>query len=122
MKKIVLLLVIFINIVYAAPAREGVKLFHQPDGTLFEGVLRGDSSLHWIESNGKIVINNPEDKFYYNARVSEKGFSLTSEKPQQVQQSALLSKKTPSTHKLDTATVTQLKKYQNSLNTRHRPR
>ena len=58
------------------------RVFKQPDGTQFEGFLKGDSSFHWIESEGDIVTYNPKDKFYYKALVDkEKGLVLTDEKP-----------------------------------------
>jgi len=57
----------------AAPARGGLITFTQPDGTTFEGLLKGDSSFHWIQSGQNIVLYNSKDKFYYNAKVDENG-------------------------------------------------
>lgn len=69
--------------VVAGPAFPGTKVFTQPDGTQFEGTLKGDSSFHWIESNGYVIIYNPVDKFYYKALIDvKKGLILTDEKPE----------------------------------------
>ncbi len=76
-----LIAIIFLGtLLYAAPARGGVKTFTQPDGTTFQGLLRGDSSFHWIESNQEIVLFNKEDKFYYNAIIDETGSLKLSKK------------------------------------------
>jgi len=57
----------------AASARGGIITFTQPDGSTFQGLLKGDSSFHWIQSNQNIVLYNPKDKFYYNAEVDANG-------------------------------------------------
>ena len=80
--KIILALACLNSLVFAGPAISGTRTFTQPDGTKFEGVLKGDSSFHWIESNGKVVIYNPEDKFYYEAIIDTvNGLILSSTKP-----------------------------------------
>ena len=71
--RLVTLLLMVSTLTYAAPARGGVKVFTQPDGTTFSGVLKGDASFHWIESNSNVVLFNPNDNFYYNAKVTENG-------------------------------------------------
>jgi len=81
--KILLTLTLLNTLTVAAPAISGTRTFTQPDGTRFEGILKGDSSFHWIESNGHIVICNPDDKFYYKAILDiEKGLVLTNTKPE----------------------------------------
>lgn len=81
MLKIILLFVLSFSLNAGLPI-EGKRVFTQPDGTQFEGFLKGDSAFHWIESDGSIVTYNPKDKFYYKALVdSEKGLVLTKEKP-----------------------------------------
>ena len=85
MKKLLLVLsfIGMLSTLVAAPALSRVITFTQPDGSVFEGVLMGDSSLHWIESNGEIVIFNPADNFYYKAKVDVNNQLIpTQEKPQ----------------------------------------
>ena len=59
--------------IFASPARPGVLHFTQPDGTEFEGVLRGSSAFHWIESNGAVVKYSFKDKFYHIAKFTSSG-------------------------------------------------
>jgi len=81
--KIIITLACLNSFVFAGPAITGTRTFTQPDGTKFEGILKGDSSFHWIESNGKVVIFNPADKFYYEAIIdSANGLTLSHTKPQ----------------------------------------
>jgi len=81
-QKILLILLMLNTFLMSAQAHKGVKLFTQPDGTKFEGVLRGDSSFHWIQSSGNIVVYSPSDKYYYIAKFDEvKGLILTDTKP-----------------------------------------
>jgi len=82
LKNILLSLTLLGSILLAGPAITGTRTFTQPDGTTFEGVLKGDSSFHWIESDGNAVVYNPEDKFYYKATIDkDKGLIPTKEKP-----------------------------------------
>ena len=79
-----LVLMLASSFVLAGPPSPGVKTFTQPDGTQFDGVLNGGSSFNWIESNGAIIKNNREDKFYYKAVVdANNSLKLTKEKPAQ---------------------------------------
>jgi len=71
--KILFMMFISTVLAYSAPARGGVMQFIQPDGTSFSGLLRGDASFHWIESDANIVLFNPKDKFYYRAKVTQRG-------------------------------------------------
>ncbi len=80
--KYMIIMTIFLGTLNAAQARGGIIIFTQPDGTQFEGVLRGDSSFHWIESNSKVVMFNKEDHFYYNATLNASSkLQMTKEKP-----------------------------------------
>ena len=80
--KFFLTLALINSLSFAGPAISGIRTFTQPDGTKFEGVIKGDSSFHWIESNSEVVIYNPKDKFYYKAIIDiNKGLILTNEKP-----------------------------------------
>lgn len=78
----IILLSILLNVTaFGAPAITRELVFTQPDGTHFSGELKGDSSFHWIESNGDVIIYNPQDKYYYKAIVdSKKGLLISSEK------------------------------------------
>ena len=71
--RIVLLIVITTIALNASMALSKTKPFMQPDGTEFQGVLKGNSSFHWIESNGEIIKYNPKDKFYYKSIFDEVG-------------------------------------------------
>ncbi|WP_373003673.1 hypothetical protein [Sulfurimonas sp.] len=80
--KTLLSLTLLSSILLAGPAITGTRIFTQPDGTKFEGVLKGDSSFHWIESDGNAVVYDPKDKFYYKATIDkDKGLIPTKEKP-----------------------------------------
>ena len=76
-------LLILLNItLYSVQALPGLKTFTQPDGSTFVGELKGDSSFHWIQSNGDVIIYNPSDKFYYKAIVDKnKGLQISGVKP-----------------------------------------
>ena len=71
--QLILFLLLSTSFLEAAPARGGVLTFTQSDGTKFEGLLKGDSSFHWVESHGKVVMYNSKDKLYYNASFDEVG-------------------------------------------------
>lgn len=78
---IILVSIVFNVTAFGAPAITREIVFTQPDGTHFSGELKGDSSFHWIESNGDVIIYNPQDKYYYKAIVdSRKGLIIGSEK------------------------------------------
>ena len=80
--KILLSLTLLSNILMAGPAITGTKTFTQPDGTTFEGVLKGDSSFNWIENDGDAVVYDPKDKFYYKATIDKnKGLIPTKSRP-----------------------------------------
>jgi len=80
MKSLLILLLAIVTL-YATQAIQKELEFTQPDGTTFKGYLRGDSTLHWIESYGEIIVNNPKDKYYYKAVVdAEKGIIPSAQK------------------------------------------
>jgi hypothetical protein len=89
--KTVIIMVFVGTLLQAAPARAGVRTFTQPDDTTFQGVLKGDSSFHWIESEGSLVLYNNEDKFYYNASIDSNGtIKLSSKREKNQVRSAVL--------------------------------
>lgn len=82
MHKNIFLLTLLAVTLYSASARPGLITFTQADGTTFIGELKGDSSFNWIQSNGDVIIYNPNDKFYYKAIVDKnKGLLISDVKP-----------------------------------------
>lgn len=78
---ILLLITLFYSAAFASPAIQREIIFRQPDGTSFKGRLHGDASFHWIESDGNIVIYNPQDRYYYKAVADkERGLIMTSQR------------------------------------------
>jgi len=69
--KTLLLTLLFTYTLFGAPAIHRELTFTQPDGTTFKGYLKGDSALHWIESDGELIVYNPKDKAYYKAVIDE---------------------------------------------------
>jgi len=123
-----ILVIVFSSIVNASPARSGLHIFTQADGTQFEGVLKGDSSFHWIESNSKVVFYNSKDKFYYYADFNANHeLILTNEKPklkhtEMIQRvSGVISSKENS-YLIDSDTKKALQKMQNKSRKGHHPR
>ena len=114
--KYIMILSLLSSILYSAPARGGILTFTQPDGSTFNGLLKGDSSFHWIESNGRIVMLNRKDRFFYVAEVTKEGkLAITTRKPiiinevnNRSAQSAALYKSTP-THRVDDASKKALR-------------
>ena len=121
--------VLFIATLNATPARGGLITFTQPDGTEFEGYLKGDSSFHWIESNSHVVLYNADDKFYYNAELSKtSGLKLTKERPESKKQqvlkhsSGLVSETSKKVHSLDKEMKDILYELQQKSRKGHHPR
>ena len=118
------LIVLFTTLLNAAPARSGQHIFTQADGTTFEGILKGDSSFHWIESNSKVVLYNSKDKFYYYADLnSNNELVFTNQKPviTSKQISAVTTNK-KSMHIVDSATKKVLQQIQKESRQGHHPR
>jgi len=123
-----MLVIVFSMILNAAPARSGVHTFTQADGTQFEGILKGDSAFHWIESNARVVLYNPADKFYYYADFNANHeLVLTNKKPELKQKkvpqqvSGIISTK-ENLHLVDNNTKKALQKMQEESRKGHRPR
>ena len=57
----------------AAPARGGLHTYTQADGSSFQATLKGDAAFHWMQSNGEVIMYNPQDKNYYNAELTSDG-------------------------------------------------
>ena len=114
-------IVVLFGSLHAAPARGGVHTFTQPDGSTFQGYLKGDAAFHWIESHSRVIFFNPKDNFYYYAKISaEKRFELSQEKPSGRQRS---SKQAPSRSSVDAnETKAILKKLQKESRMAPHPR
>ena len=113
----------------ASLARGGLITFTQPDGTEFEGYLKGDASFHWIESNSHVILYNADDKFYYNAELSKTGeLKISKEKPESKreislkQRSVLTKGSAKKVHSLDDGEKAALLKLQQKSRKGHRPR
>ena len=123
---IIILIALFISIADGAPARGGVHTFVQPDGTVFEGVLKGDAAFHWIQSNGDVVVFNPKDKFYYRATVDAKeGIKLTANRAgsyEKKSEKSLRSATRSLSHKLSAADREALYILHQKMHNQHHPR
>ena len=122
-----MLIIAFSTILTASPARSGIHTFTQIDGTKFEGILKGDSSFHWIESDGKVVLYNSKDKFYYYADLNANNeLKITNQKPKikqtRVSQQASAVKIQEKFHEIDNNTKKVLQKMQKESKKGHHPR
>lgn len=71
MKKLMLIAALTTLPLLGAPAFEHVRTFVQPDGTVFEGKVRGDEHLHWIEtSDGTVLVFNKQSAQYEHAKIA----------------------------------------------------
>ena len=127
--KILTLLILLGTLLNAAPARGGLITFTQPDGTTFQGYLKGDAAFHWIESDSKVVMVNPQDEFYYNAKIDKSGkLVMTKEKPsnarvsKSARASAMSAQVTKQDHRLDSETKKALMNLQKQARKGHHPR
>ncbi|QMV40329.1 carbohydrate binding domain-containing protein [Cohnella cholangitidis] len=60
-------------VAYAAPAREGVQDFSQPTGQKFQGSLKGDEWLNWVETDqGDIVVRDKQGYWNYAEAASDR--------------------------------------------------
>jgi len=83
MQKIISLFIVTLlgtTLLWSAPARGGLITFRQADGATFQGLLKGDASFHWIESDGEIVLFNRVDSNYYKAKIVDDSLVMTKEK------------------------------------------
>lgn len=72
MKRFLILTTVLVTALSAAPAFERQKTFVQPDGFAFEGTLKGDEHLHWIETeNGTVLVFNRVSKQYEHAYIAD---------------------------------------------------
>ena len=58
--------------VWAVPAAPGVRTFTQPDGSTFEGHLRGDEFFNWVETReSRVAVKNRTSGFFEFAVIRE---------------------------------------------------
>ena len=56
---------LFYTTLFAAPAAPDLMIFEQPDGSKFNGFLKGDEYFSWIHTGNKeVVIKNQTNGFY----------------------------------------------------------
>lgn len=62
------------GLVYAGVAFQTVRTYTQPDGTSFQGTVKGLAQVHWIETiNGDIVKYHFDKKAYYEIDFDDAG-------------------------------------------------
>ena len=132
MKNIIKILTLFIllgTLLNAAPVRGGLITFTQPDGSTFEGYLKGDSTFNWIESGSNVVMYSQEDNFYYNAEVSKSGkLVMSKEKPsnaktyKSARAYSVTKQEEKNLHKLDKNTKNALREMQKEARRGSHPR
>ena len=74
-----IMMILGATLLNAAPARGGLRTYTQADGSTFQASLHGDAAFHWMESEGEVIMYNPQDKNYYNAELSSDGKFLMSQ-------------------------------------------
>ena len=61
----IIISLLFYTTLSAAPAAPHLKTFEQPDGSKFNGFLKGDEYFSWIQTGDKeVVIKNQTNGFY----------------------------------------------------------
>jgi hypothetical protein len=70
--KLFFLLLASVSLLLSAPAFHAKKSFELEDGTYFEGYLKGDEHLNWIESDsGEILLFNTKSHRYEYAKIKD---------------------------------------------------
>ena len=70
MIRALLLCVTLTALLFGAPSLKREHTFTQPDGTTFQGQMKGDEYLHWIETEqGDLLIYNRGKKQFEEATV-----------------------------------------------------
>ena len=115
-------LLISSTLLFAGPARGGVLTFSQPDGTTFQGYLKGTSAFNWIESEGKVIKYNQDDKFYHIAIFdSNNSLVLTDNLPTSYMKNAPSRLATPKSHSVASKTSKKLMNLYNQKRTDSSP-
>ena len=83
-RKIFSVVVIFIVTkgLLAAPAAPHLMTFEQPDGSIFQGFLKGDEYFSWIETENKeVIVKNNFSGFYEFGMFAKDAEGLTELRP-----------------------------------------
>jgi hypothetical protein len=76
MKQFMAMTLLFSVLLQGAPAFKHERTFMQPDGSTFQGHIKGDEYLHWIETeDGRAVVFNPDTGRYETAVVTKEGLT-----------------------------------------------
>ena len=66
----------------AAPAAPHLMSFEQPDGSIFQGFLKGDEYFSWIETENKeVIVKNNFSGFYEFGMLGKDAEGLTELRP-----------------------------------------
>lgn len=128
MKKIIIYMAFMLlgtTLLNAAPARGGLRTYTQADGSTFQATLKGDAAFHWIQSNGEVIMYNPQDKNYYNAELTSDGkFIMSKHKAgsRTTQKSATHASKNTIPHTLNSEERAALRKLQRESRKGSHPR
>ena len=128
MKKLILYIAFILmgaTLLSGAPARGGLRTYTQADGSTFQATLHGDAAFHWMESNGEVILYNPEEKNYYNAELNKAGKFVMSKNrvgTRVSQKSAIYTRQTATHKTLDSEKRAALQRLQSQAREGSHPR
>ena len=78
----IIISLLFYTTLSAAPAAPHLMTFEQPDGSKFNGFLKGDEYFSWIQTGDKeVVIKNQTNGFYEFGMLGKDSKGLTELRP-----------------------------------------